>query len=233
MEKLIELKSIYKTYLLGKEKISVLRDINLVIHRGDFLAITGASGSGKSTLMNILGFLDAPDSGSYVFDGAPYHNYSGAEVSKIRGEKIGFIFQGFLLLPNLTALQNVELPLIYNHVRRKDRRRMALAALRRVGLEDRIDHKPSQLSGGQKQRVAIARAIALSPPLILADEPTGNLDPRAGDEVIRYLTELNRTGTTVVIITHDEHIAAEAAHRIVIRNGQLSHCGAAPDREMV
>lgn len=231
MEKLIELKSIYKTYPLGKEKISVLRDINLVIHRGDFLAITGASGSGKSTLMNILGFLDAPDSGSYFFDGASYHNYSGAEVSKIRGEKIGFIFQGFLLLPNLTALQNVELPLIYNHVRRKDRRRMALEALKRVGLENRINHKPSQLSGGQKQRVAIARAIVLSPPLILADEPTGNLDPHAGGEVIRYLTELNRTGTTVLLITHDEHIAAEAAGRIIIRNGQLSHCGAAPDWE--
>lgn len=222
MKKFIELSNISKHYYIGKEKLQVLKNIDLTVNAGDFLAITGESGSGKSTLMNILGFLDTPDTGSYIFEGEKSKNFSNHKLSKLRGSKIGFIFQSFYLLPNLTAYQNVELPLIYNKVPKCKRKELCLNALKRVGLNSRINHKPNQLSGGQKQRVAIARAIALSPPLILADEPTGNLDPISGNDVIRILQNLNNEGTTVIIITHDISIANKAKSKINIINGTIN-----------
>ncbi|MBE6761214.1 MAG: ABC transporter ATP-binding protein [Ruminococcaceae bacterium] len=221
MEKIIELKNISKHYYIGKERLEVLKNINLTVENGDFLAITGESGSGKSTLMNILGFLDTPDAGSYAFDGKNSKAFSSHTLSKLRGSKIGFIFQSFHLLPNLTAYQNVELPLIYNKIPKSKRKELCLNALNKVGLTERINHKPNQLSGGQKQRVAIARAIALSPPLILADEPTGNLDPASGKDVLNILENLNKEGTTIIIITHDISIAKKAENQINIINGKI------------
>lgn len=221
MEKIIELTNISKHYYIGKEKLKVLENIDLTVKKGDFLAITGTSGSGKSTLMNILGFLDTPDAGNYFFEGKESKNFSNSKLSKLRGSKIGFIFQSFYLLPTLTAYQNVELPLIYNKVQKNKRKELCINALKRVGLTDRLNHKPNQLSGGQKQRVAIARAISLSPPLILADEPTGNLDPTSSNEVLDILNNLNNEGTTVVIITHDISIANKAKNRINIINGKI------------
>ena len=221
MEKIIELENISKYYYIGKEKLQVLKNVNLTVKNGDFLAITGESGSGKSTLMNILGFLDTPDTGNYTFNGKKSKNFSSSKLSKLRGSKIGFIFQSFHLLPNLTAYQNVELPLIYNKVPKSKRKELCINALNRVGLADRTNHKPNQLSGGQKQRVAIARAIALSPPLILADEPTGNLDPISSKEVLNILQSLNDEGTTVVIITHDISIANKAKSKININSGKI------------
>ena len=221
MQKIIELKKINKSYTIGKQNLPVLNNINLVVNKGDFLAITGASGSGKSTLMNILGFLDTPDSGEYFFGGEKSNTFSKNNLSKIRGKKIGFIFQSFHLLPDLTAYQNVELPLIYNKIPLTKRKNLCESALKKVGLLDRMNHKPNQLSGGQKQRVAIARAIALSPPLILADEPTGNLDPVSGGEVLNILKSLNNEGVTVVIITHDFSLAEKAKNKIKIANGNI------------
>lgn len=221
MEKIIELKKICKSYTIGKEKLPVLNNINLTVNKGDFLAITGSSGSGKSTLMNLLGFLDTPDSGEYFFDGQKSSSFSKNSLSKIRGQKIGFVFQSFHLLSNLTAYQNVELPLIYNKIPISQRKKLCENALGKVDLLDRINHKPNQLSGGQKQRVALARAIAHSPPLILADEPTGNLDPTSGLEVLKILKALNNDGVTIVIITHDISLASKAQKRITIKNGEI------------
>ena len=221
MKKIIELSNISKHYYIGKEKLQVLKNVDLTVESGDFLAITGESGSGKSTLMNILGFLDTPDEGNYVFEGQKSKVFSKRKLSKLRGNKIGFIFQSFHLLPNLTAYQNVELPLIYNKIPKNKRKELCLNALERVGLTNRINHKPNQLSGGQKQRVSIARAIALSPPLILADEPTGNLDPDSSNEILCILENLNKEGTTVVIITHDVSIANKAQSKINIINGKI------------
>lgn len=219
---MIELKNIQKSYPLGKERVTALSGIDLTVRHGEFLAITGASGSGKSTLMNILGFLDQPDSGTYRFAGENCSAYSQRKLAELRGKQIGFVFQGFHLLPHLTALQNVELPLIYNHIGHKKRLTLCKKALERVGLADRMDHKPNQLSGGQKQRVAIARAIALAPPLLLADEPTGNLDPHSGEEILQNLLQLNAEGTTVVMITHDRTLATRAGRQITITAGQIS-----------
>lgn len=221
MEEIIKLSNVSKHYFIDKEKLQVLDNINLTVNFGDFLAITGESGSGKSTLMNILGFLDIHDSGKYFFIGKKTKEFSENTLSKIRRRNIGFIFQSFHLLPHLTAYQNVELPLIYNKVPKKQRKELCLTALKRVGLTDRANHKPCQLSGGQKQRVAIARAIALSPPLILADEPTGNLDPISSAEVIETLQKLNDSGTTVIIITHDHSISEKAKNIIKIKNGKI------------
>lgn len=221
MKELLNLKDISKKYYIGKQTVVALDSVSLKVESGDFLAITGSSGSGKSTLMNILGFLDTPDSGSYIFDGKQRKSLSEKKLSDIRGKRIGFIFQSFHLLPNLTAYQNVELPLIYNHISFKKRRKICENALTRVGLKERMDHKPGQLSGGQKQRVAIARAIALSPPLILADEPTGNLDPISGEEVINTLLSLNNEGTTVIMITHDRSLADKAKRKIEISAGKI------------
>lgn len=221
MKELIKLYDVSKSYAIEKQQLNVLKNINLTVAEGDFLAITGASGSGKSTLMNILGFLDTPDKGVYFFDGIKSDLFSQSKLSKIRGKKIGFIFQSFHLLPNLTAYQNVELPLIYNKTPLIKRKKICENALEKVGLSDRKNHKPNQLSGGQKQRVAIARAIALSPPLILADEPTGNLDPASGIEIINILNSLNNEGTTIVIITHDMSVAKNAKREINIKNGEI------------
>lgn len=221
MKELIKLNNISKNYKLGNENVVALNNINLTVNKGTFLAITGASGSGKSTLMNILGFLDKADNGDYFFEGKNQSGFSETNLSKIRGEKIGFIFQSFYLIPELTAYQNVELPLVYNDVPKKKRKAICEAALKKVGLSDRMHHKPNQLSGGQKQRVAIARAISLSPPLILADEPTGNLDPASAKDVLDTLLRLNNEGVTVIMITHDKSLANLAGEKIEILNGQI------------
>ena len=201
MQKLIEIKNIFKIYNTGYAKVYALSDVSLNINRGDFTAIIGKSGSGKSTLMNILGCLDVPTSGKYFLDGEEVSKLSERKLSYIRNKVIGFIFQSFNLVPTMTALENVELPLIYRKTEKKKRHTLAVSALEMVGLSERMNHRPFELSGGQQQRVAIARAIATEPPLILADEPTGNLDAGSSDEIMRILSELHNSGKTVVIIT--------------------------------
>lgn len=221
MQKLIEIKNIFKIYNTGYAKVYALSDVSLNINRGDFTAIIGKSGSGKSTLMNILGCLDIPTSGKYFLDGEEVSELSERKLSYIRNKVIGFIFQSFNLVPTMTALENVELPLIYRKTEKKKRHTLALSALEMVGLSERMNHRPFELSGGQQQRVAIARAIATEPPLILADEPTGNLDADSSDEIMRILSELHNSGKTVVIITHDNSIAAMADKRIEISDGRI------------
>lgn len=219
---LIEIKNIYKIYNEGKEsEVRALDGVTLSIDQGEFVAIIGASGSGKSTLMNMLGCLDTPSSGRYKLEGRDVSSLSDRELSFIRNRHIGFVFQGFNLVPGLTALENVELPLIYRGIGRQERRHMAMESLRQVGLEERMDHRPAQMSGGQQQRTAIARAIAAHPPLILADEPTGNLDTRAGEEVLGILKALNAQGHTVILITHDPGIAASAGRMVRIQDGRI------------
>ncbi len=220
-----ELKSIYKDYMQGKEAVPVLKDITISVDEGEYVAIMGPSGSGKSTLMNIIGCLDKQTKGSFMFDGTDIMECSDKMLSEIRNEKIGFVFQNFNLLPRQSALENVELPLLYAGVSKKERRERAIAALTRVGLEDRMDFKPTQLSGGQKQRVAIARAIVNKPRLLLADEPTGALDTKSGDQIMELFKELNDEGVTVVMITHEPDIAKCAKRVMYIRDGQL-HDGA-------
>ena len=220
MTPVIEMHRICKTYSRGKSPVAALREVSLTVAPGEFLAVTGSSGSGKSTLMNILGCLDLPDSGSYRLNGEDVLSRNEKELSRIRNREIGFIFQGFHLIPTLTALENVELPLVYRGFPRGERRRLSLHALEQMGLGERALHRPAQLSGGQQQRVAIARAIAASPPLILADEPTGNLDTSTGREVMEALLALNREGRTVVLITHDPSVAAMAQRQLQIRDGQ-------------
>lgn len=217
----IELMNINKRYFRGGEYVDAVHDISLSFDKGEFAAITGASGSGKSTLMNMLGCIDFADSGRYILDGTEVFSLGDRELSEIRNKKVGFIFQGFNLIGDLTALENVELPLIYRGVDEKTRRRLSLSALERVGLAERVSHRPSEMSGGQQQRVAIARALAASPSLILADEPTGNLDPSSRDDVIGLLKKLNTEGSTVVIITHDEGVAACAERVIHISEGRV------------
>lgn len=221
MQKLIEIKNIFKIYNTGYAKVYALSDVSLNINRGDFTAIIGKSGSGKSTLMNILGCLDVPTSGKYFLDGEEVSKLSERKLSYIRNKVIGFIFQSFNLVPTMTALENVELPLIYRKTEKKKRHTLAVSALEMVGLSERMNHRPFELSGGQQQRVAIARAIATEPPLILADEPTGNLDAGSSDEIMRILSELHNLGKTVVIITHDNSIAAMADKRIEISDGRI------------
>lgn len=221
MQKLIEIKNIFKIYNTGYAKVYALSDVSLNINRGDFTAIIGKSGSGKSTLMNILGCLDVPTSGKYFLDGEEVSKLSERKLSYIRNKVIGFIFQSFNLVPTMTALENVELPLIYRKTEKKKRHTLAVSALEMVGLSERMNHRPFELSGGQQQRVAIARAIVAEPPLILADEPTGNLDAGSSDEIMRILSELHNLGKTVVIITHDNSIAAMADKRIEISDGRV------------
>lgn len=215
----LELRDICKTYRQGDAVIHALRDVNLTIEPGDFVSITGQSGSGKSTLMNILGCLDIPTSGSYLIGGQDTSNMPPHRLSSLRSHTIGFIFQNFCLIPDLSALENVELPLLYQGIPRKERREMAQIALERVGLSERLHHRPNQMSGGQQQRVAVARAIASEPGVILADEPTGNLDRSAGEGVMSILQQLNQEGKTVVLITHDDKIAKTARTHVYIRDG--------------
>ena len=202
-----------------------LDNINLTINHGDCVAIVGKSGSGKSTLMNIIGTLDTPSKGEYRLDGINVSSLSDSKLSAVRGNKIGFIFQGFNLIPNLSALENVEIPLLYRGFSKTERTRLAKAALEKVGLENRLTHLPSQMSGGQQQRVAIARAIASSPPIILADEPTGNLDSSSGAEIIRILKNLNENGHTLIMITHDMGIASDMPRVVRISDGKMAHTG--------
>ena len=211
---LIDIHDIAKVYDVGEEKVYALRGVSLAIERGEYLAIMGPSGSGKSTLMNILGCLDTPSSGSYVLNGHEIRTLSDDELARIRNKEIGFVFQTFNLLARATALSNVELPLVYNGTPPAERRARAKATLESVGLGPRIMHRPNQLSGGQRQRVAIARALVNKPSLILADEPTGNLDSVTGEEIMRILGDIHAAGNTVILVTHEESVAAHA-HRIV------------------
>lgn len=221
MKPIITISNIYKIYNQGDNEVHALDGISLTIERGEFVAIVGRSGSGKSTLMNVLGCLDTPTAGEYVLDGENVDALSEDQLSRIRNQKIGFIFQGFNLVPGLTALENVELPLSYRGIPREERRALAEEALNRVGLAGRMRHRPGQMSGGQQQRVAIARAIAARPPIILADEPTGNLDTKSGAAVMDILHGLHKEGRTILLITHDERIAQQAQRRVAIRDGAL------------
>jgi putative ABC transport system ATP-binding protein len=218
---LIELTDIYKIYNPGENEVRALDGVSLTIGRGEFVAIIGHSGSGKSTLMNMLGLLDACTSGRYVLDGRDVSHLTDDELSEVRNQQIGFIFQGFNLIPSLTAQANVELPLIYRGMKKDAREKLALEAVERVGLTDRRDHLPAQMSGRQQQRAAIARAVAARPPIILADEPTGNLDSKSGGDVMRILHGLHDEGRTVILITHDSEIAAEAGRVIKIHDGKV------------
>lgn len=221
MEELIRIENMYKIYNPGEDEVRALDGVSLSIGQGEFVAIIGHSGSGKSTLMNMLGCLDVPDAGTYYLKGRNIFEMSDNELSDIRNKEIGFIFQGFNLIANLDALGNVELPLIYRGIPRKERRRVSRESLGMVGLEKRIHHKPSEMSGGQQQRVAVARAIAARPPIILADEPTGNLDSHSTDDILNILKELHKAGKTVIIITHDNDIAAQAERVIRICDGKI------------
>ncbi len=218
---LIEVKDVYKIYNPGENEVRALDGVSLSIDEGEFVAIIGQSGSGKSTLMNTLGLLDRPTSGEYYLSGRDVATLTDDEQSEIRNKQIGFIFQGFNLIPSLTAIDNVELPLVYRGMKKDERNKLSLEALERVGLGKRIHHRPSQMSGGQQQRVAIARAVAAKPPVILADEPTGNLDSSSGREVMRILHELNEEGRTIILITHDNEIAEEANRIIRIQDGKI------------
>lgn len=221
MSALVEIKDVCKIYNPGENEVRALDHVSVVIEEGEFVAIIGQSGSGKSTLMNMLGCLDVPSSGKYMLHGQDVSLLDDNELSDIRNKEIGFIFQGFNLIPNLTALENVELPLIYRGVGKSRRAELSIQALQKVGLENRVHHKPSEMSGGQQQRVAIARAIAQAPPVILADEPTGNLDSKSTKEIMGILQGLHEDGRTVILITHDNEIAAQAKRIIKIRDGQV------------
>lgn len=218
---IIELTDVHKTYGRGEEEVKILRGVSLTVSTGDFVAIVGPSGSGKSTLMNMIGLLDSPTTGTYTLDGVATEKLNDSQMAVVRNKKIGFIFQQFNLLPRLTALENVELPLIYAGYGKKERREKAKEVLESLGMGPRIDHKPSQLSGGQQQRVAIARALAGSPSLLLADEPTGALDSKTGAEVLELMIQLNEQGNTIVLITHDLHIADNAKRVVSIRDGLI------------
>ena len=221
MDELIEIRNMCKIYNPGENEVRALDHVDLQIDRHEFVAINGQSGSGKSTLMNMLGCLDVPTSGTYYLNGQDVSHLTDDELSDIRNREIGFIFQGFNLIANMTALENVELPLIYRGVPKKEREELSRTALKKVGLEKRMDHKPSEMSGGQQQRVAIARAIAQAPPVILADEPTGNLDSGSTKEIMGILKELHKEGRTVILITHDNEIAARAKRIIRIMDGKI------------
>ena len=218
---LISMRNIVKEYRVGETRLRALDNVSLDIEQGEFVAIVGQSGSGKSTLMNILGCLDVPDKGKYTLNGNDIFTEKEGRLSKIRNREIGFIFQSFNLITSLSAIENVELPLIYRGIKKNKRKRLAERALALVDLESRAKHLPGQLSGGQQQRVAIARAIASSPPLILADEPTGNLDVSSGSEIMNILARLHRRGKTIIMITHDNTIAHRVPRRVEISDGKL------------
>lgn len=217
----IEIKNLFKDYVMGEVEVQALMDINLTIKKNEYLAIMGPSGSGKSTLMNILGCLDTPTTGQYLFEGTDVSSLTDDALSAMRNKEIGFIFQNFNLLPRLNALQNVELPLIYAGVKAEERKERALKALERVNLADRIHHKSSEMSGGQRQRVAIARALVSRPGILLADEPTGALDSKTGDEIMQLFDELHKEGNTIIVITHEQEIADYAHRTIFIKDGRI------------
>lgn len=218
---LIDVRDVYKIYNPGENQVNALDGVSLTIDEGEFVAIIGQSGSGKSTLMNMLGLLDTPTSGEYYINGTLLDDLTDDQMSEIRNEEIGFIFQGFNLIASLNAIENVELPLVYRGIPKNERREISVAALKKVGLEKRMHHLPAALSGGQQQRVAVARAIAAAPPVILADEPTGNLDTRSTKDVMQILHNLKDEGRTVIIITHDNEIAEQAERVIRIRDGRI------------
>lgn len=219
---MIELSNIKKSYPVGGEDLVVLKDIDLMIQQGEFIAIMGPSGSGKSTLMNIIGCLDKATNGDYILNQQRISDYDESELAKVRNKSIGFVFQQFQLLPRLTALQNVELPMIYAGVSKKHRLKRAAEMLKKVGLADRLGHLPNELSGGQKQRVAIARSIVNKPDIILADEPTGALDSKTGVQIMKMLTLLNQEGTTIILVTHESEVANYANRTIFIRDGRIA-----------
>ena len=221
MSALVEIQDISKIYNPGENEVRALDHISLTIQKGEFVAIIGQSGSGKSTLMNMIGCLDVPTEGTYILNGQNVSKLSDNELSDIRNQEIGFIFQGFNLIANLTAQENVELPLIYRGVPKKERHELSVAALKKVGLAHRMDHRPSEMSGGQQQRVAIARAIAQAPPVILADEPTGNLDSASSMEILDILKQLHAENRTVILMTHDNDIAKQAKRVIRIKDGKI------------
>ena len=218
---MIVLRDICKTYQVGDEIVKALDHASLTVNDGEFVSIIGPSGSGKSTMMNIIGCLDIADSGEYLLDDIPIEDYTENELAQVRSRKIGFVFQSFNLIPQLTAAENVELPLIYQRVRKSERKRRVMDALERVQLTKRMHHLPSELSGGQQQRVAIARAIAAHPSLILADEPTGNLDSHTGSDIMDIFHELHKSGNTIVLITHDDGVAKQAERMIRILDGRV------------
>ena len=232
---IIRTEGITKDYVLGAETVHAVRGVDIEIHKGEFVAVMGPSGSGKSTFMNLIGCLDTPTAGEYWLNGTSVKELSDDELARIRNREIGFVFQTFNLLPRATSLHNVELPLIYAGIRGKERRELAKEKLALVGLADRMDHKPPELSGGQRQRVAVARALVNSPALLLADEPTGNLDSKTGTEIMEVLRGLNEEGQTIVLVTHEPHIAEYAKRQVHLRdglverdflNGHIEHAGA-------
>ncbi|MBV8519689.1 MAG: ABC transporter ATP-binding protein [Acidobacteria bacterium] len=218
---LIEMRELTRVYDLGPQQIFALRGVNLTIDPGEYVAIMGPSGSGKSTLMNVIGCLDTPSSGSYLLDGVPVESMDDDALAAVRNKKIGFVFQTFNLLARTTALQNVELPLVYAKIPRNERRQLAEEALVAVGLAERMNHQPNELSGGQRQRVAIARALVNRPSLLLADEPTGNLDSQTGREILDLFQELHRRGNSIIMVTHEDDVAQEAARVIRLRDGRI------------
>ncbi len=220
---LIELIDITKTYRMGTQEVHALAGVSLTVHPNEYVAVMGPSGSGKSTMMNIIGCLDVPTTGDYILNGQRVSEMTDDELAEVRNKEIGFVFQTFNLLPRVNCLQNVELPLIYSGLRRRERREMAERALRNVGLGDRITHKPNELSGGQRQRVAVARALVNNPSLLLADEPTGNLDTRTGEEILRLFETLYRKGNTIMIVTHEAEIARHARRIVRLRDGRIEH----------
>ena len=221
MSIIIDITNITKVYEMGEEKLFALNGVDVVIERNEYVAIMGPSGSGKSTLMNIIGCLDTPTSGKYILNGKDVHEMDDDELAEIRNREIGFVFQTFNLLPRNNALHNVELPLIYSGLSKSDRMKQAKEALANVGLADRMMHKPNELSGGQRQRVAVARALVNNPSIILADEPTGNLDTKTGEEIMALFMDLNKKGNTIILVTHEEEIARHANRIIKIRDGLI------------
>lgn len=216
---IIDIRNISKVYKMGTQLVHALRDVSVTIDANEYVALMGPSGSGKSTLMNILGCLDTPSTGTYLFNGTNVNDLNDNELAEIRNREIGFVFQTFNLLPRATALKNIELPLVYSGVKKYDRLDRAEAALKSVGLEDRMEHKPNELSGGQRQRVAIARALVTAPSIILADEPTGNLDTKTGNDIMKLFQNLWESGNTIIVVTHEEEIALHAKRIIRLRDG--------------